>query len=290
MMFDYFCLYPINNTMAYSLPLISDYMMKEHQKYLRDLPINQREAIRQYINGSSYLNHLLREGFNATNEEHCKYYTSDMKQRVLNMDNALSRDDLRNFNREQDTFCVFRGINSDTLGQVIERNGYLHHPHFMSTSTLMSVAANSFGGFSCCVFQIVVDNNKSTTPDYLYISHDGSVESEVLFARNTYLNLLSKTEHPQTKQQMYIVEASTSPAKAANAGLSKNSNTQNASTQLAELLLSISLDEVEDEIAFLNDDDVATDESAIQAITESLKQTYKGVPFEDLKAVVDQKQ
>lgn len=277
-------------------PPMSDIMMQQHAKYYRSLPLNQQSALRQYIKSSSYLNQLLREGFNVRNDEHCKFYGLEMTQRVENMDNALSRDDLRAINKDESPFTVFRGISSPTLGQVIERTGHLHHPHFMSTSTLLSVATHNFGGSTCCVFQTILDPSKDTCPDFLYISNNGSSESEVLIARNTYLNLMHKYIDPNTKQQVYVVEASTIPKRAvsnANSNSSANAfNSRaavcNANARIAEMLLAINMDDVEDELAFLSDKDMEDDDVAIDAISTSLHKTFRGAPLDKIKEVVSQ--
>lgn len=255
--------------------------MSLHQEYMRSLPLNQRSAIQQYINGSSHINHLLREGFDVKNAEHCKYYGPEMTQRVVNMDNALMSKDLQRTNqRESREFVVYRGINSPSLGQVLEKFGYLHHPHYMSTSRLPTVASHAFAGEGCCVFKIEVDPSSSTCPMFLFVSHDQSSESEVLFQRNTYLNYLSK--EIQNGKTTYRVSVSTKPV----ATSAPSSPSTPRCRTPGQVIIPITRAEVEDELAFLSDDDMKNEEHVIDTITESLQVAFKNLPLSAIRDTV----
>lgn len=253
-------------------------LQKKHQVYLATRPLNQSTAIHQYINSSSKLNQLLRDGFNVGNPEHCKFYGLDLAQRVRNMDTALQSPELQQLNRPTRPFLVYRGINSPTLGQALEAYGYLHHPHFMSTSRLPQVASQAFAGDSCCVFRIVVDPALPSCPAFLFISHDESHESEVLFERNTYLNLVAIEQ--EAGQKVYRVQVSKQPTPR---NPTPNSNTESTNTTIHPL---ITRSDVEDELSFLTDEQAQDDATAIAAIVASLRLVFKGMPRSQLEATV----
>lgn len=254
---------------------ISEQLKTRHQEYMRKRPLNQVAAIKQYINGSSYINQLLRDGFNVGNPEHCKFFGLEMTQRVKNMDACLGSDELAFINEGRAPFVVYRGINSATLGAAIEKFGYIHHPHYMSTSSLPNVASNAFAGAGCCVFRIIVDPSDPKCPSFVYISHSESSESEILFERGTYLNLLQKGE--SNGQNYYLVEASKEARPSNNASSMNSSNTN---VQLSDTEVLITRDEVEDELAFLSEEQMQNDETAIAAISESLQQVFRSIPAE----------
>ncbi len=257
-------------------------VMSKHEDYIKSLPLNQKSSITQYINGSSHLNHLLREGFNVKNPEHCKYYGPEMTQRVHNMDNALLSEHLERINRGSRNFVVYRGINSPTLGQALERMGYLHHPHYMSTSRLATVATNAFAGDGCCVFKIEVDPSSPTCPAFLFVSHESSSESEVLFQRDTYLNYLGK-EVMQGKTT-YRVSVSTQPVPFKSR--SPSPGTPRCSTP-GQIIVPITRSDVEDELSFLSDEQMKDDQSIIGAIAKSLHATFVNTPFQSLRDAVE---
>lgn len=254
-----------------------------HNKYLNDMPLHQQYAIKQYINGSSYLNSILRDGFNVQNPEHCKFYEKDkMAQRIQNMDAALTSPNLKKINKQQKPFEVYRGINSPTLGVKIQQSGFLHHPHYMSTSKDLSVAAKSFAGDSCCVFKITVNPEEATCPSFLYVSgQKGTSENEVLFQRNTYLIF------DKLVGNMYHVIASTVPPQQPSFCSNGNSVSSNnsQSTSIREL---IAFSDIEDEISFLSDDVMTNDSDAIEAITTSLLTVYSHIPKSDIKTRVEE--
>jgi hypothetical protein len=255
---------------------IPDELVLKHKKYVNRLPINQQSALRQYINSSSYLNQLLRDGFDNGNEEHCKFYGAEMKQRVQNMDNALMSSELEKINRSYTQFVVYRGINSNELGRRLENNGYIHHPHYMSTSRNKDVAQKSFAG-TCCTFCIVVDPRDNDCPVFCYISSKKSgkdgIEEEVLFERNCFLNFIQKTD-----DGIYLVYVS--KRKPSNQYNSVNSC--NVSNHVV-----ISQDDVEDELAFLDDEEAnAPVDLLVRRVSDSLKLTYKSLDIDTIQTFV----
>lgn len=256
---------------------IPDELVLKHKKYVLLLPINQQSALRQYINSSSYLNQLLRDGFDDGNEEHCKFYGAEMKQRVQNMDNALLSEELGKINKSYSQFMVYRGINSAELGRRLETNGYIHHPHYMSTSRNKDIAQKSFAG-KCCTFCIVVDPRADDCPMFCYISAKkngkDNIEEEVLFERNCFLNFIQKTD-----DGIYLVYVS---KKKPNSKQYNNANSCNSSNGAI-----VSQDDVEDELAFLDDEEAnAPVDLLVKKISDSLKLTYKLVDIETIRSMV----
>jgi hypothetical protein len=252
--------------MSFSFP---EDLKNKHILYKKGLPINQIAALNQYINNYSDFNILLRDGFNVRNEEHCKFYGNEMTQRVKNMDNALSGNELENLNKKwfngSGSFLVYRGINSQNLGKMLELNGYIHHPHFMSTSIQRDVASKMFAGSECCLFEIKVD---ATSPNFLYISKEGSTtETEVLFERNTYL--VYQEKRLQGNQQVYVVSISKDKPAVKLNSIQKKQNSNSISTEIV-----IDRNTVEDELAFYDDITNENINTVVEEITESLHKAF----------------
>jgi len=232
----------------------------EHISYKQSLPLNQIAALNQYINSSSYLNTLLRDGFNVSDETHCKFYGKEMMQRIKNMDSVFQNPTLKHLNEKMSKpFFVYRGINSAALGDILNNRGYVHHPHYMSTSIRENVAKDMFAGQRCCLFKILVDPSENVR--YLYISTNSSAESEVLFERDTYLNL----EGVQENDGVFVVKVCKTP------------KAKNIQVQQISCPFGVTKTDVEDELAFLDDIDSKDLESiklAIEEVVRSLKKTF----------------
>lgn len=254
---------------------ISNELIKKHERYFKSLPLNQVAAIRRYINGSTQINEILREGFDISKPEHCKFYGPEIEQRVSNMDSALLSRSLFNINSKAGKFYVYRGINSPTLGDAIVKNGYLYHPHYMSTSINFNVA-NSFAGPLCCVFRILVNPKMSDCPSFLNVSTTS--ENEILFERKTFLILIKETT--TSGKRVFDVTISKEPPIISCELTNNDKYTRRNVSHL------IQQNDIEDELAFLDDETIANPEATLEAIYFSLRLTYANIPKDTLKHII----
>jgi hypothetical protein len=217
------------------------------------------------------LNQLLRDGFDNGKKEQCKFYGEEFTQFVKNMESALMSDELKTINNKSyPQFFVYRGINSPALGEHLEQNGSIHHPHYMSTSINKSVAQNSFGG-NCCTYCIIVNPRDDNCPNFCYISlkKDGTSgsEQEVLFEKNCYLNFERKNE-----DGTYVVTVSRERGECPKPKKNTSTNVKSNSRDLSSL---ITQEVVDDEFSYLSDDQSAFEINILaNLIFDSLKVAF----------------
>ena len=271
-----------------------------HTKYKNGLSDDVRDALKRYVNSSTYLNNLLRDAFDINNKEHVREYSKDKNdiiKRIINMDAALESAELKRINLKLKPFVVYRGINASVLGALLKHQGYIPHPHYMSTSVHKAVANKAFAGDSCCTFEIIVDPKKCSR--FLYISGKksndgikGTSEDEILFGRNTFL--LFKSEVEENGRKYFLVEVSDiNPGKGAcpritsrtSPKTSPGSKSKSPKTSPKSKKVVITEDMVQEELDFI-DDSLSSDE-IVDSISDSLQKTlYKTTPIETIKAQV----
>jgi hypothetical protein len=254
-------------------------LKEDHIRFKRRLPLNQQAALNQYINSSSYLNTLLRDGLDVYNKTHCQDMPKNITQAIINMDDVFANKELQRMNKSNlQPFYVYRGINaSASLGEMLETRGWITNVHFMSTSILPSVARNAFAGTECCVFKIIVDKNCDA--NYMYISNGDTSESEVLFERNIVLNYVST--NIETGKLVYTVRPS--KRKPSSCSISPRASNNNNNSPRGPNLINITRDDIEDELMIMDEEDTRDVDALADSITQSLVLSYPKSNARDIK-------
>jgi hypothetical protein len=254
-------------------------LKEDHIRFKRRLPLNQQAALNQYINSSSYLNTLLRDGLDVYNKRHCQDMPKNITQAIINIDDVFANKELQRMNKQNmQPFFVYRGINaSAALGEMLETRGWITNLHFMSTSILPSVARNAFAGSECCVFKIIVDNKCDAS--YMYISNGDTSESEVLFERDIVLNYVSTSI--EGGKHVYTVR----PSKQKPASCRIRAQNSNNSPR-GPNLIDITRDEIEDELMIMDEEETKDLEVLADNITQSLVLSYPNSDARDIKLQV----
>ncbi len=253
----------------------------DHMRFKRRLPLNQQAALNQYINSSSYLNTLLRDGLDVYNKTHCQDMPKNITQAIMNMDDVFANKELQRMNKQNlQPFYVYRGINaSAALGEMLETRGWITNVHFMSTSILPSVARNAFAGSECCVFKIIVDKNCDA--NYLYISNGDTSESEVLFERNIVLNYVST--NVEAGKLVYTVRPSKNKP-SHSCAINPLTNINNSPR--GPNFINITRDDIEDELMIMDDDKTKDVDALADSITQSLVLSYPRSNARDIRSQV----
>jgi hypothetical protein len=256
-------------------------LKESHIRFKRRLPLNQQAALNQYINSSSYLNTLLRDGLDVYNKSHCQDMPKNITQAIINMDDVFANKELQKINRQNlRPFFVYRGINASArLGEMLETRGWITNMHFMSTSILPSVARNAFAGGECCVFKIIVD--RDIDANYMYISNGDTSESEVLFERDIILKYIGTSY--EADKRVYTVR----PAKKKRPTTCVvPSRRINDTPQRGANAVNITKDEIEDELMIMDEDDTKDVDVLADSITESLVLSYPNSNARDIREQV----
>lgn len=244
------------------------YPVEEDRAFRDTLCVKDTKAIDTYINQCWGLNQALRDGLDVNKREHAQEHP-DYANQINTLDSILARA-TANRNSKPKNVTLYRGINSASISG--RSDGFLYHPHYMSTST-ETQGASQFTGEHGCLFVINVNINDI---NMMYVHKNKTTsENEVLLQRRLYLKFFNKRNHGKVA----VFSATVSTTKPVNTSLGPDSPSSLASS--CEL---ITEQDIIDEIDVLRDfgedpliDDVIASLTAMACSDEHKKQVSMAV-------------